>query len=282
MPIGLLTDSPSDLPDDLVRRYGIEVIRAVLVVDGQPHLDGKDISREEFYKRLPGMRIPPTTASASSHDFAAGAAKLFESGCQQVLGIFTAEKLTGTSDIARQAAGEFDGKFIVVESGSLSMGTGFQVLAAAESIEKGFGLAPILEEVQSVRRRLKVYAALDTLEYVRRSGRVPRAVSALGGLLNIKPVVELREGQVHPLDAPRTNRRAAEKLLSLLAELGPLERLSILHTNAETRARDLLARLETQLGGWLPADIRILNVTTVIGTHVGPFGLGVAAVRCRS
>ncbi|HEY3313620.1 MAG TPA: DegV family protein [Anaerolineales bacterium] len=275
----MLTDSPSDLPEDLIRRYRIEVVPAVLVLDGHPYLDGRDISRAEFYNRLPNLLISPTTASAASRDFSVCAAKLFDSGCEHVLGIFTAEKLTAAANTARKAAEEFNGRFSVIESGSLSMGTGFQVLAAAEAIENGQGLEQVLAEVQSVRQRLKVFAALDTVEYMRRSGRVPRAVGGLGGLLNIKPVVELREGQVHPLDAPRTSRRAADKLLSLLAELGPLERLSILHTNAEARANELLARLQVLQNGRLPADIRVLNVTTVIGTHVGPNGLGVAAVR---
>ena len=138
-------------------------------------------------------------------------------------------------------------------------------------------LDEVLALVQSVRERIKVYAALDTIEYVRRSGRVPQAVAALGGLLSIKPVVELREGVVKPVGAPRTTRKATEKLMNLLTELGPLERLSILHTNAEPRAREFLSCLTGSLP--IPAEIPIINVTTVIGTHVGPNGLGFAAVK---
>jgi DegV family protein with EDD domain len=133
--------------------------------------------------------------------------------------------------------------------------------------------------VRSTRERLTVYAALDTIEYLRRSGRIPQAVAALGGLLSIKPVVELREGLVKPLGAPRTTRLANKKLADLLKQLGPLERLGILHTNAESRADEFLKNIRDEHGSMLPDDIRIINVTTVIGTHVGPNGLGLAAVR---
>ena len=279
MRIGLITDSPSDLPEEFVKRNKIEVVPAILVLEGQPYLDGIEITRTDFYTRLPALRNSPTTAAPSFENFSAHYRSLFKDGCEQIIGIFTAEKLTSIANIARKAAEAFAGRVCVIESGSLSMGSGYQVMAAAEALGKGLQLAEVLEIVQSVRERIKVYAALDTIEYVRRSGRVPNAVAALGGLLSIKPVVELREGVVKPLGAPRTTHKATDKLMDLLAELGPLESLSILHTNAEPRAREFLSRLTASQEYPLPAEIPIINVTTVIGTHVGPNGLGVAAVK---
>ena len=117
------------------------------------------------------------------------------------------------------------------------------------------------------------------MEYVRRSGRVPNAVAALGGMLHIKPVVELREGEVKPINASRTTRQATEKLFALLTALGPLERLAILHTNAQESAKEFIATLMSAHRKSIPRDILIVNVTTVIGTHVGPNGLGLAAVK---
>ena len=211
-------------------------------------------------------------------DFAKRYRKLFTAGCENIIGIFTAEKLTAIADIARKAADEFNGKISVIESGSLSLGTGYQVLAAAEAVEKGLLPSEALAAVKSVRERLLVYAALDTIEYLRRSGRVSQAVAALGGLLSVKPVVELREGIVKPVGAPRTTRHSTEKLADLLKNLGPLQSLSILHTNTETRAKEFLAKLSRETDQ-IPTDIRIINVTTVIGTHVGPNGLGIVAVK---
>ncbi len=278
MSIGLVTDSPADLPADLAARYKIEVVPATLVMGADSYLDGVEISREQFYARLPQTVPHPTTAAPSIGDFTARYQQMFASGCEHIIGIFTAEKLTSIPNIARKAAEDFAGKITVIESGSLTLGVGFQVVAAAEAIEKGLNLASVLAAVRSTRKRVRVYAALDTMEYLRRSGRIPASVAALGGLLSIKPVVELREGEVKPMGAPRTTSKATEKLYSLVARLGPLERLAILHTNAEARARDFLQKLLAEYSRFLPTDIPVLNVTPVIGTHLGPHGLGVAAV----
>ncbi|MEI7847293.1 MAG: DegV family protein [Chloroflexota bacterium] len=279
MRIGLVTDSPADLPEDIIRRYEIDVIPAHLILEGQSYLDGIDITRAEFYSHLPNLKVAPTTATPALGVFSAHFGNMLKNGADHVIGIFTAGKLTSIANNAFKAAEDFPRKVSVIESGSLSMGSGYQVLAAAEAIDQGLSLTAVLSQVQSTRKRLKVFAALDTIEYLRRSGRVPQAVAALGGLLSIKPVVELVEGVVKPLYATRTTGRATEKMLDLLMNLGQLERLSILHTNAEARALDFLSQLSTRHSNYLPADIKIVNVTTVIGTHVGPDGLGFVAVK---
>ena len=280
MKIGLVTDSPCDIPADLVERYHIEVIPALLVIEGQEYFDGLDLTREEFYQRLPSMRRAPTTAAPSPADFATRYQKLLSAGCEHIISIHIAEKLTSIPNFARTAARDFAQKVTVLESGSLTLGTGFQVLAAAEAIEKGLGLEAILEIIRSTRERVRVGAALDTMDYLRRSGRVPAAVTAIGGMLHIKPVVELREGVVKPISAARTTRHATEALFNFLLSLGPLEQLAILHTNAEQRARDFLQTLVNgEARKNLPAEIRIVNVTSLIGTHIGPNGLGFAAVK---
>ncbi len=280
MRIGLVTDSPADLPTDLVEQYQIEVIPAILVIEGREYVDGIDLTREQFYTRLPGLRQPPTTAAPSPADFAARYQKLFAAGCDHILSIHTAEKLTSLPNFARHAARDFMGRITVIESGTLSLGTGFQVLAAAEAIDQGLGLEITLAQIQATRRRIRVGAALDTMEYLRRSGRVPAAITAIGGLLSIKPVVELREGAVRPLSAARTTRHATEALFEFLSNLGPLQRLAVLHTNAEQRAHEFLNLLmNSPVRRSIPNEIRILNVTSLIGTHIGPNGLGFAAVK---
>lgn len=280
MKIGLVTDSPADIPVSLAAQYAIEVVPSVLVIDGKSYVDGKDITREEFYTRLPAFKTAPTTASPSIGDYQLRYRKLLDGGYEHVISLHTAEKLTSIAGVARQAAADFPGRVTVLESGSLSLGLGFQVLAAAEAIAEEGDLDQVLATIRSARERLYVYAALDTLEYVRRSGRVPVAVAALGGMLHVKPVVELREGEVKPVNASRTTRQATEKLFALVTALGPLERLAILHTNAQPRAKAFLnALMVPKYRQSVPRDILIVNVTTVIGTHIGPNGLGVAAVE---
>jgi DegV family protein with EDD domain len=280
--IGLVTDSPCDLSADVIEQHAIEVVPAILVIEGREYVDGIDLTREQFYARLPALRQPPSTAAPSPAEFAARYEKLLGDGCEYVISIHTSERLTSIPNFARTAARDFDGRVTVIESGSLTLGTGFQVLAAAEAIEAGLGLEDAIEAVRATRQNVRVAAALDTMDYLRRSGRVPAAITAIGGLLSIKPVVELREGAVRPISAARTTSQANQALLKFLSGLGPLQRLSILHTNAESRARDFFKLLmESPARLNIPREIGMTNVTSLIGTHVGPYGLGFAAVINR-
>jgi DegV family protein with EDD domain len=185
--------------------------------------------------------------------------------------------LTTIINSARQAAQAFPERITIVDSLSLSLGLGFQVIAAAEAAEDG--LQPALAAIESTRKRLHVFAALDTMENLRRSGRVPGAVAMLGSLLHIKPLIELTNGEVKAIGAVRTTKQANERMLKFLLEGGALERMAILHTGAEPRAREFLNTLMQQASQSVPRDIFMVNVTTVIGTHVGSNGLGFAAVR---
>lgn len=278
MKLGIVTDSTSDLPADLIQRFGIEVIPTILVIEGQQYSDGEGISRNDFYARLPTMKIFPTTAAPSIGEFSARYQKLFDAGCDHVISIHAASKLTAISSVATQAAQDFPNKITIVDSGSLSLGIGFQVLAAAESAESGADVEVALSSIADTRRRLHVFAALDTMDFLRRSGRVPAAVAILGGMLNIKPLIELADGQLKPVGAVRTTSQADERMAAFLKAGLPLERLAILHTGAESRARNFLARLMDESRRELPRDILMVNVTTVIGAHVGPNGLGFASV----
>ena len=279
MKLGIVTDSTSDLPQHIIDEHEIEVVPAVLVVDGRAYADGQGISREEYYTRLPDMKQPPTTASPSTGDFAERFQRLFDSGCDHILSIHAAVELTAIVSVARLAAHDFRERITVLDSGSLTLGLGFQVLAAVQARLDELSLEGILDAIRSTRERSRVMAALDTMEYLRRSGRVPRTVAALGGLLRIKPIVELLDGEVKPIGAVRTTRQAGGRIYDALREFGPLERLAILHTNAEQRARQLLDELMQSVSQSIPRDILMVNVTPVIGTHVGPNGLGFAAVK---
>ena len=276
MKLGIVTDSTCDLPVYYLEQYQIEVVPSILILEGKEIADGIAISRDEFYKRLPDFKIHPTTAAPSIGEFANRYQKLLDAGCDHVISIHAAGPLTSMVSAAQQAARQFSNRVIVVDGLSLSLGLGFQVLAAAESTESGLEAA--LAAVESTRRRLRVFAALDTMEYVRRSGRVPAAITLLGSLLNIKPIIELADGEVKTMSAVRTTKQANARMMSLMRQVGSLERLAILHTSAEARAREFLDQLMKEMNRSLPRDILMVNVTTVIGAHVGPNGLGFAAV----
>ncbi|HEX2990467.1 MAG TPA: DegV family protein [Anaerolineales bacterium] len=277
MKIGIVTDSTCDLPRSLIEQHELEVISCILVLEGTEYVDGTGISREEFYRRLPTLRTQPTTAAPSIGDFSSRYKSLFSRGCDHILSIHAAGALTSILDIARQASQEFTDQVTCLDSTSLSLGLGFQVLAAAEAAE--LGLQAALDAIDSTKKRLHVYAALDTMENLKRSGRVPAVITMLGSLLNVKPLIELANSQVRPLGAARTTQQANARMLDLLLQDGELERLAVLHTGAEKRAREFLNELMQQASQSVPRDILMVNVTTVIGTHVGPNGLGFAAVR---
>jgi len=277
MKVGIVTDSTSDIPRYLVEQHELEVVPSILIIDGKEYADGIGISREEFYKRLPSLQTQPTTAAPSIGDFSSRYESLLTRGCDHILSIHAAGALTSILNIARQSASDFPNRVTCVDSTSLSLGLGFQVIAAAEAAE--MGLQAALAAIESTCKRLYVSAALDTMEYLKRSGRVPATVAVLGGILHIKPLIELTNAEVKAIGAVRTNSQANERMLKFLLEGGSLERLAILHTGAEPRAREFLNELMQRASQSVPRDILMVNVTTVIGTHVGPNGLGFAAVR---
>jgi DegV family protein with EDD domain len=279
MKIGIVTDTTSDIPTYLVEEHNIQVVPIILVLDGKEYLDGVNLTREEFYTRLPILNAsrPPTTAAPSIGNFAKAYDSLFSQGYDHVISIHPAGTLTTIVNVARQAAKEFPGKVTCVDSGSLSLGLGFQVIAAAEESE--LGLQPALDAIASTQKRLQVSAALDTMEYLRRSGRVPATVAMLGGLLSIKPMIELLDGVVKPTGAVRTTHQADDRMLEFLFQEGELQRLAVMHTNAEHRARKLLDGIMARAPQSVPRDILFANATSVIGTHLGPNAVGFAAVR---
>lgn len=276
MKLGIVTDSTCDIPNYLAEQYEIEVVPSILILEGKEYADGIGLSREEFYRRLPSLQNQPTTAAPSIGDFSSRYESLLTRGCDHVISIHAAGTLTSILDVARQASRDFPDRVTCVDSTSLSLGIGFQVLAAAESAE--MGLQAALHAVESTRKRLHVFAALDTMNNLRRSGRVPVAVAMLGGILNIKPLIELANGEVKAIGAVRTTKQANGRMLNFLLQGGALERLAILHTGAEPRAKDFLNAVMQQASQSVPRDILMVNVTTVIGTHVGPNGLGFASV----
>ncbi len=278
MKLGIVTDSTCDLPGNLTEEHGIEVVPCILILDGKEYVDGEGITRDEFYRRLPGFKRAATTAAPPLGEFTKRYQKLLAAGCEHILSIHAAGPLTSILGNAQQAAKEFSGRVTALDSRSLTLGLGFQVLAAAEA--EG-GLEAALAAVESTRRRVNVFAALDTLEYVRRSGRPVAAMAMVGTLLSVKPLIELTDAQVKVAGVVRTTKQANERMLGFLRQCGKLERLAVLHTSAERRAREFLQNVMMEMSGSMPHEILLVNVTTVIGTHVGPNGLGFAAVRAE-
>ena len=280
MPLRIVTDSTADLPLELVERYGILVVPAVLNFEGRSYRDGLDLSRAEFYERLPALKPLPTTAAPAAGEFEAAYARC---GDAEILSLHLASTLSGLYNAAQVAAEASGKKVTLIDSGQASMGLGWQALAAAEAVAAGKSLPEVLAAVESTRRRVKVYALLDTVEYLRRGGRASALTATLGELLQIKLIVELAKGQVSQVARLRTRPKAVEKLVELTEALGPLERLAVLHIGCPGEAQALADRLASMVAAQDRPRVSqppiIVEATTVIGAHVGPRALGMAAVK---
>ena len=274
MKIGFVTDSTADVPTDLAERNGIEVVPALVNIGGHSYFDGIELTREEFYTRLPNLNPPPTTSSPSVGSFQERYDKLLRRGTDFVISIHPPNELSGIFNAARLAAQGFGQRVKVLDGGQVSLGLGFQVILATEAAARGAVLDEVTTLIEDIRLRVRLAALLEGIEYVRRSGRVSWATAMIGGLLRLQPLIELRFGVVHRLGQVRTHLQGVENLMDVLNSWGPLDRLAVLHTNAESTARQLLEDVKSKVN----VPPLLVNVTTAIGTHVGPNGLGFAAV----
>ncbi len=273
--VRIITDSTSDVPPKVAERLHITVVPAYVQVGNRSYRDdGTGINREEFYARLPTMPVVPTTAVPPAHEFATAYRSLVGEA-DEVIAIVIATSLSGMYNVARLGAREVpELKVHVVDSGQVTMGLGWMAIAAAEAAADGQSAEEILALVENMKPRVHVYAMLDTLEYLRRSGRVSWVRAKAAQVLRIKPIVEVLLGRVSDFGRTRTRRRAIERLVALARTGGRLERLAVLHTCAP-EVQDLRRRLADLCS---PKQLLTVAVTTIIGTHVGPRGLGVAAV----
>ncbi len=218
--VALVTDSTAYIPDDLLKKYEITVAPQVLIWGEETFRDGVDIQPDEFYSRLEKSKVMPTTSQVSMVDMKNIFEKLVNEG-HDVLGIFVSDKLSGTMDSARQAVKMLPGmaeKISILDSTSVAMGMGFHVLAAARASQGGESLEECRKLAEEARKHTGVFFTVETLEFLRRGGRIGGAAALLGTMLNVKPVLELREGRIEPIEKVRTKRKATERMLELVIE----------------------------------------------------------------
>jgi len=276
--VKIVTDSTADIPEELAAELEITIVPCNVHFGLETYRDGLDLSKEEFYTRLKTSPTLPTTSAPAAGLFEATYGKL-ASETDQILSIHLASALSAIYNSACLGAGAVSGvEITLIDSGQVSMGLGWLVIAAGRAAQEGQPLAQIVALVEDMMPRVRLFAALDTLEYLRKGGRVGKTVAVLGTLLNIKPLVEVRDSAVLPLERVRTRRRSIQRLIELVAELGPLEELAVLHSNAPQEAQ----QLAEEISFLHPLERTLIaEAGVIIGTHAGPNGLGVACVVVR-
>ncbi len=275
--IAFVTDSTAYIPRDLIQKYDIKVAPQVLIWGNEQLLDDVDITPDQFYARLKTAEIMPKTSEVNAGAFKTILDPLMPQGNPVVM-ILISSKLSGTINSAQHAKEMVSGgsRVEIVDSLSTAMALGFQVLEAARAAEAGKSLDEVLEIARKAKEHTGVLFVVDTLEFLHRGGRIGGASKLFGTALNIKPLLELRDGRVESIEKIRTKTKALARLLDVLedrlAGRKPV-RLCAIHAAAEDEARALLEAAKKRFG---PVESLIGPTSPVVGAHAGPGTVGIA------
>ena len=278
MTIRIVTDSTCDLPTDIISRYNITVVPSYINVGDRSMLDGVDVTHTQFYNDLPSYEAHPTTAAPSPQIFADTYLKLKAEGATEIISIHISSDLSLFFNAARLGSMEVthDIPVSTVDSRNVSMGLGLLVVSAARAIQDGLTVDETIAKLNKQIPHTRVYAAVDTLEFLRRSGRVGWGSAGIGTLLKLKPILEVKDGAATSFDRVRTSKKVPAKLMSLLEGMGPLEELAVVHGNAITRAQALVAQFDHL---YPTGSERIIStVGPAVGAHAGPGVIGFACI----
>ena len=271
--VRVVTDSACDLPEEMAARLGIEVVPLTVRFGDEELVDRRDLSARQFWDRLAGSQVLPETAAPSPGAFEDAYRKAADEGAEGVVCVTLSAALSATFEAAQLAAQAVTGTIAVrvVDSRAVTMAEGLMAVRAAELAAGGAGIDEITSEVEDLVRRSRTFAALDTLENLKKGGRIGGAQAFVGSMLSIKPVIEVTGGKVEPESRQRTRARALRYLADKVREHQPVENLALMHGDAPDveEMLDLLAPFHPR------EEIVVGDVGAVIGTHAGPRVMGV-------
>jgi DegV family protein with EDD domain len=271
--VAVVTDSASDLPKEQAQAAGITVVALLCTFGDREYKAGVDMSPDDFWRELTKPDAPfPKTAACAPGDFKEVFERLLSEGADEIVYVGVGEKLSATiasAKIARDLVGQ--DKIHIVDSTSASMGVGLLALLAAERAAAGASGAEIVAELEKRKGQLRLYVVLETLEYLKRGGRISPARAAIGGVLSVKPIITIENGEVETADKPRTRSKARARLLELLGQTRP-ERVAVLHGQAPDV--DAFAIELAQATGFPKEKMTVHLVGSSVGPHVGPGAYG--------
>ncbi len=274
--IHLVTDSTSDIAPSDAEALGVHVVPLIVRFGDEQFRDGVDIDADGFYAKLEQTDVHPTTSQPSPDAFATLYQTLLADPADHVVGLHISAKLSGTLQSATLAAKDFDSTRIhLVDTESVSGGLQLLVRAALDDIKAGDAAAAVAEKAIRRRSKVTIMVLLDTLTYLHRGGRIGRAQAFVGGLLNVKPLIAVRDGEVVPVARPRSRSKGIDLIVEQVRGCAPLRGLAEFHAAAAESMTDL----ETRLGAAVSNVTAVLGrIGPVVGAYSGPGGLGVACL----
>ncbi len=275
--IGIVTDSTCDIPQPLLDQHGIIVVPQVLIWGDREYHDRIDMQPAEFYERLAADRQPPRSSQPTRLDFSSAFANAVEHGASSIVALVLSSTLSGSIDNAKMAAAECVVPVEVIDSRATSMGLGWQVLAAARAVENGLDLRGVLERVNLVRGRIVQLAGLDTMEYLKKGGRIGDVARWASSVLKIKPVVALNilTNLVEPIGLVRTYNALVDVLYRKFFDHFKNRKnlhIAVLHGNRPAIAEALADRIKAEID---PQELLVNSTGPVVGLHTGPGALGI-------
>ncbi|MCW2509632.1 MAG: uncharacterized protein JWP68_2780 [Modestobacter sp.] len=274
--VAVVTDSTAYLPADVVDRFGIEVVPLYVVLAGHSGREGSDVSSLEVARSLAVRGGHVSTSRPTPGDFVAVYRRLLDGGADRIVSVHLSGELSGTWDAARVAASQVGEHLVtVLDSRSAAMGTGFAVLAAARAVAAGGSAQEVATAARDTAAATRTFFVVDTLEHLRRGGRIGAAAALLGSALAVKPVLHVADGQVVPLERVRTSGRALNRLVQLAADVAGDRPVSaaVHHLAAPERAQRLADQLTARLPGL--QELLVSELGAAVGAHVGPGAVGV-------
>jgi len=274
--VRVVTDSTADIPADMTTELGITVVPSYVVFGTETYRDGIELTKRQFNEKLAASGVIPTTAAPPPATYEEAYRQLAKE-TDEIISIQLAAGMSALYSSAAMAAKRIsEARVVVIDSAQITMGYGWMVVAAAEAAQRGSNLEQIVALVEGMKARSRVLAVLDTLEYVYRGGRVGWVQAMIGTLLRVKPIIEVRMGEVVLLERSRTQRRALDQLMELIQVSGPLERAIVLHTNAPELAERVADRLQAIVPGW---ERLVDQAGVTVASHVGPGAVGIAFIK---
>lgn len=281
MTMRLVTDSTADIPRDQAQAAGITVVPLTVFFGDEAYLDGVDLDNASFYSKLQASKELPRTSQPSPASFQEAYINLINDGADAILSVHLSSKLSGTYQSACTARDTLPDTvkkipIEIIDSKNISIAMSRSIMRAAQEVKEGLGLPEIKAHLLDELARTRILAVLDTLEYVKRGGRIGGARAFLGNMLSVKPIISLKDGEVIPVEQPRTRNKAYARVAELVREMGKIEHVSIAESS-EGFAEQLAQYIKTVYTG----DLSIYKLGATLGTHTGPGTAAIAVVIAR-